>query len=166
MTTKGKVIDMDAMIDQLERPDLDGSRLCFDRQEYEIVVVSNDVMQAVKESDVEQIASLPEWKKDLVETAENILFYEKERYLDIPKVLVFMIKHLMAEFINSLPDNALKKELHAVLEDGSPVEAFEKALFEYPEEKERWADLCDKGMREAIRDWLKEKKIIKAGEGR
>ena len=160
MTMQGG-IDMDAMIDQLERPDLNESRVCFDRQEYEIVVVSNDVMQAVVDSDIEQIASLPEWKKDLVETAENILFYEKERYVDIPESLVCMTKHLMAEFINSLPDGTLKKELNVVLEHGSPIEAFEKVLFDHPEEKERWADLCDTGLREAIMGWFKEKKYIK-----
>jgi len=163
MKTEGSEVDMDAMIDQLERPDLEGSRVCFDRQGHEIVVVSSDVMQAVADSDIEQIASLPEWKKDLVETAENILFYEKERYVDMPESLVCMVKYLMADFTNSLPDGALKKELDVALEYGSPLDIFEKVLFEYPEEKERWAGFCDANIREALAGWLKEKKYIGAG---
>ena len=155
MTMKGKAVDMGAMIDQLTRPDLGESKLCFDSQEYGIEVVSNEVMRAVADSDIEQIASLPEWKKDLVETAENILFYEKDRYVDIPESLVCMTKHLMAEFVNSLPGGDLKKELNVVLEHDGSMEAFEKVLFDYPGDKERWANFCDTNIREALADWLK-----------
>lgn len=163
--SKGIAIDIDAIIDQLERPDLAGSRVCFDRQEYEVVVVSKDVLQGVADSDIEQIASLSEWKKDLVETAENILFYEKERYLDLPDSLISMTKHLMAEFINSLPSGQLKNELNVVVEYDNPIEIYEKVLFEHPEEKERWAEFSDTNLREAIVAWLKTQNFGKPGEG-
>ena len=73
------------------------NRVCFDVGPGEVIVVPADVMQAVEESDVEMITNFQEWKKDLVETAEKILFYERERYIDLPESLLSLLASLMVK---------------------------------------------------------------------
>lgn len=117
-------------------------------------MVPADVMKAVEENDLEMITNFQEWKKDLVETAENILFYEKERYIDLPERLLSMVSSLMVKYINSLRDEVLREKLNAVIEGGGGTEKFEEVLFQSPNDLDQWADFTDESVRYELARWL------------
>lgn len=147
-------LDINEIICQLERDDLEDGRVSFDCETGEVVVISTEVMKAVEEGDVDVIANLPEWKKNLVETAENVLFYQRERYIDVPEKLLHLVNRLMSEFAGFISDGALREKLGAAMEDEQALQNFEKALFEYPAENDRWRDFRDEVMRRELLAWL------------
>lgn len=71
-------VDLDDIAFAMEmNDDFGGSETFFDAETGKIVSIPNELVRAVEDGDKEALESLPEWEKELIETAENVLSDEK-----------------------------------------------------------------------------------------
>jgi hypothetical protein len=147
-------VDLDEIAMEIDRRDDFGSTILFDTETGQIVSIPDELMRAVEEDDEEALENLPEWEKDLIETAKSICSDEAGRYEEIPKKPSYEAYDLMVEFAETVKDIHLKEKLNIALDGKGAFRRFKNVLSDYPEEQERWFAFKDERMRREVIDWL------------
>ncbi|MCX5802449.1 MAG: UPF0158 family protein [Proteobacteria bacterium] len=147
-------VDLDEIAMEIDRRDDFGSTILFDTETGQIVSIPDELMRAVEEDDEEALENLPEWEKDLIETAKSICSDEAGRYEEIPKKPSYEAYDLMVEFAETVKDIHLKEKLNIALDGKGAFRRFKNVLSDYPEEQERWFAFKDERMRQEVIDWL------------
>lgn len=151
---KGLRVDLDEIAFVMEMSDDFGSIRLFDTETGEIVDIPSEVMSAVESDDEKEINSLPEWEKDLIETAESVLSDETGRYVEIPRKPSHESYNLMVEFAGSIEDRLLREKLDIALDGKGAFRRFKNVLSGYPEEEKRWFAFKDERLKEEVIEWL------------
>ena len=125
----------------------------LDTETGEIISMPDSVMRAVEDSD-EAAEALPDWEQDLVETAENILGDEKNRFLPIPRCESREGYELMAAFTETVTSKVLREKLAVALDGKGAFRRFRNVLNQHPDELERWYAFKDESIREEAVQWL------------
>lgn len=147
-------IDIDEIAFIMETSDEFGSVTLFDTKTGEIVSIPNELMSAVESDDEEALQDIPDWERDLIETAESIANDESGRFADIPRKPSFEAYNLMVEFSNSVENKRLKEKLSIALDGKGAFRKFKNVISDYPEEEKRWFAFKGKRMREEVVEWL------------
>lgn len=147
-------VDLDEIAFVMEKQDDMGSSEHFDTEAGEALNIPNEVMDAAESGDEEEIASLPDWEQELIETAKLILADEQGRFQDIPRRSSSDGYELMAEFAESVGNAKLRARLESVLHGKGVFRRFKDALRDDPDEENRWYKFHDEKMRQEVRDWL------------
>lgn len=147
-------VDINEIAFIMETSDEFGSTTLFDTETGEIVSIPHEVMSAVESDDEEALQDLPDWEKDLIETAESIISDESGRYVDIPRKPSYEAYNLMVEFASSIKNRRLKEKLDIALDGKGAFRRFKNVISDYPAEEERWFAFKDKRMREEVIEWL------------
>ncbi|MBE0425366.1 MAG: hypothetical protein IBX72_01805 [Nitrospirae bacterium] len=126
----------------------------FDTETGEIVSIPNELISAVESDDEEALQDLPDWEKDLIETAENIINDERGRYVDIPRKPSYEAYNLMVEFASSVTNKDLREKLEIALYGKGAFRRFKNVISDYPEEEKRWFAFKDKRLRQEVIEWL------------
>jgi hypothetical protein len=147
-------VDIDELVFTMELSDEFDSATLFDMETGEIVSIPNELMSAVESDDEEVLQDLPDWEKDLIEIAENIVRDESERYVDIPRKPSHEAYDLMVEFAHSVTNSNLREKLEIALDGKGAFRRFKNVISGYPDEEKRWFAFKDKRMRERVIEWL------------
>ena len=147
-------VDFDDIAFVMEKQNDMGSSEHFDTETGEVLNIPDEVMDAAESGDVEEIASLPDWEQELIETAKLILADEKGRFQDIPRRSSSDGYELMAEFAESVGNAKLRTRLESALHGKGVFRRFKDALRDDPDEEKRWYKFHDEKMRQEVRDWL------------
>jgi len=147
-------VDLDEIAMEMEMQDDFGSTTLFDTETGQIVSIPDELMRAVEEDDEEALEDLPEWKKELIETARSVCSDESGRYEEIPKNPSYEAYDLMVEFAETVKDIHLKGKLNIALDGKGAFRRFKNILSDYPEEQERWFAFKEERMRHEAIDWL------------
>lgn len=126
----------------------------FDTETGEIVSIPNELMSALESDDEEALQDLPDWEKELIETAESIISNESGRYVDIPRKPSFEAYNLMVEFTNTVKNRPLREKLNIALDGKGAFRRFKNVISDYPEEEKRWFTFKNKKLREEVVEWL------------
>lgn len=126
----------------------------FDTETGEIVSIPNELMSAVESGVEEEFQNLPNWEKDLIETAESIISNESGRYIDIPRKPSYEAYNLMVEFTSSVKDRLLKQKLDIALDGKGAFKRFKNVISDYPDEEKRWFTFKNKKLCEEVVEWL------------
>jgi hypothetical protein len=126
----------------------------FDTETGEIVSIPNEVMSAIESNDEEALQDLPDWERDLIETAESIVNDESGRFVDIPRKPSYEAYDLLVEFSNSVTNKHLREKLEIALDGKGAFRRFKNVISDYPEEEKRWFAFKDKRMRDEVIEWL------------
>lgn len=153
-------VDIDEIIFIMEMSDDFGSIRLFDTETGEIVDIPNDVMSAVESDDKDEIADLPEWEKELVETAKSVFSDKSGRYVDVPRKPSYESYNLMVEFAGSVKDKSLREKLEIALDGKGAFRRFKNVISDYPEEEKRWFAFKDERLKQEVIDWLNSIGII------
>jgi len=122
----------------------------------EIHIVLEEVVRAIKDNNEEELSC---WQKDEVKITKNILNNENQ-FIDIPKIESRDSYRWMQNFIETLDNDVLVKDLNDAINRGRPFRRFKDALVDYDKENEsRFKFYSDKIKIEATL-WLKERNII------
>ena len=142
----------------------------LDLETGEVIAISEDILSEVKsrlyegdydeiEDDIEYIEfdkepDLPYWMEDEVELAMEVLLDEDGRYVRIPERKSSEAYKVMADFIETVNDSILKKELANALKGKGAFRSFKDVLLDYPRERKRWHSYDAKAMKKVIIEWL------------
>ncbi|MDI6890575.1 MAG: UPF0158 family protein [Thermodesulfovibrionales bacterium] len=136
----------------------------------EIIALSEDILSEVRvrlyEGNYDDIGDnieyiqfdeepdLPYWMEDEVELALEVLLGEDGRYIRIPERDSSGAHNIMADFIETVKDPALKEELTNALDGKGAFRRFKNVLIDYPKERKRWHGYNAKAMKKIIIEWL------------
>jgi hypothetical protein len=159
-------VDLDEIASIMEMPDNFGSTRLFDTETGGIIDIPDEVMSAVESDDKDEIDSMPEWEKGLVETAESVLSDEAGRYVDIPRKPSYESYNLMVEFAGSVKDRSLREKLDIALDGKGAFRRFKNVLSGYPEEEMKWFAFKDGRLKQEVIEWLNSLGIIPLEESK
>ena len=147
-------VDINELAFTMEISDEFDNAIFFDTETGEVVSIPNELMSAVESDDDEALQDLPDWGKDLIEIAENIVRDESGRYVDIPRKPSYEAYDLMVEFARSVTNSNLKEKLEIALDGKGAFRRFKNVISDYPDEEMRWFAFKDKRMHEEVIEWL------------
>jgi len=147
-------VDINELAFTMEISDEFDNAIFFDTETGEVVSIPNELMSAVESDDDEALQDLPDWEKDLIEIAENIVRDESGRYVDIPRKPSSEAYDLMVEFARSVTNSNLKEKLEIALDGKGAFRRFKNVISDYPDEEKRWFAFKDKRMHEEVIEWL------------
>jgi hypothetical protein len=147
-------VDLEEIALIMEMSDDFGSIKLFDTGTGEIIDIPDEVMSAVESGDKDEIDDLPEWEKDLIETAESVLSDETGRYVEILRKPSYESYNLMLEFTGSVKDSRLREKLDIALNGKGAFRRFKNVFSGYPEEEKRWYAFKNERLRQEVIDWL------------
>lgn len=159
-------IDLEEIIFIMEMSDDFGSVRLLDTETGEIVDIPNEVMAAVESDDKDEIADLPDWGKELVETAKSVLSDDVGRYVDIPRKPSYESYNLMVEFKESVKNKRLREKLDIALDGKGAFRRFKNVLSDYSEEEKRWFVFKDERLKQEVIAWLNSIEIIPIKESK
>lgn len=141
----------------------------------EVITLSEDILEEVRTrlydgdyddigEDIEYIEfdeepELPYWMEDEVELALEVLLAEDGRYIRIPERDSVEAYRIMTEFVETIKDPTLKKELSNALDGKGAFRRFKDILLDYPKERKRWHGYDTKAMKRAITEWLRSLRV-------
>ena len=146
-------VDLTELVSEMEMGDNLELSGYLDTETGEIISLPDNVMRAVEDSD-EAAEALPEWEQELVETAENILGDEKNRFLLIPKRGSHEGYEIMVAFAESVRRKGLQEKLSLALNGRGAFRRFRSVLNDHPDVLEQWYRFKDDRMREEAVQWL------------
>ena len=142
----------------------------LDLETGEVMTFSEDILGEVKarlyEDDSEEIADhveyiefdeepeIPDWMLDEVELALEILFDTQARYPRIPERSSAVAYRSMVEFVKTVDDPYLRKELSAALGGKGAFRKFKDILLDRNKERKRWHGHNAKKIKAEILAWL------------
>jgi hypothetical protein len=147
-------VDLDEIAFVMEKQDDFESAVLFDTETGEVINIPDEVMSAAESGDEEEIADLPEWEQELMETARAVLSDEEGRFQDIPRRSSSEGYDLMVEFMGSMRNAKLRDRLTSALHGKGVFRRFKDVLRDYPDEENRWHVFHNEKMREDARGWL------------
>ncbi|MBM4273740.1 MAG: hypothetical protein FJ134_04645 [Deltaproteobacteria bacterium] len=105
----------------------------FDRQTGEVLTVLEDEME---EEDAERLEADP------------------DRYLLIEPVPSWVGYEIMSDFVETLPDTKVRRELDRALQQRRPFRRFKDVLLNYPSVQEDWFRFHEQAFNKIILEWL------------
>ena len=105
--------------------------------------------------DDEYVKGLPDWERDLVPLAREIL-QGSDRYASIPTAPSYEEYDRMVDFAGSVADPRLRELLFVALDGKGAFGRFKRVLQDHPRERDRWFRTRDGFSAERVREWLKE----------
>jgi hypothetical protein len=164
-------IDFDEIQKAMEDITRDSFDYFLDLDTGEVIALSEDILCEVRErlsegdfdeigDDIECIEfadepDVPYWMEDEVELALEVLLNEGSGYVPIPERNSLEAYHIMNEFLETVQDPFLKKELTSALNGKGVFRKFKNVLLEYPKERKRWHSYNAKAIKNIIKEWLK-----------
>jgi len=97
--------------------------------------------------------SLPEWQKEMVETAREIL--ETDHYIQLPDQFDINEYEMMERFCLSLTDRKLRETMYRSIKGSGAFKRFKKNIHRF-DLADEWYDYRDNLMRELAREWCEE----------
>lgn len=150
---KNLKVDLKELVSEMEMGDNLELTGYLDTESGGIISMPDSVMHAVEDSD-EAIEDLSDWEQGLVETAENILGDEKNRFLLIPRRESRERYEIVVAFTATVRSKRVREKLERALNGTEAFRRFRNALNDHPDELELWYAFKDDSMREEAVQWL------------
>jgi hypothetical protein len=148
-------LDIENIIYEMENQSYLMERYSYlDTHTGEVVSADSDIFGIVEEDATDEMNELPDWQKDELEIAKNILKDTIDRYIEIPKIESFESYRHMEKFVETLDNSELKEKLYIALDGKGAFRRFKNVLEHYPEERERWFKFKHELMVCEVRRWL------------
>ena len=132
--------------------------LCYlDREKGELFLVSKDQLRAAEKGD--ELEDYPEWQKEQIELAREILADDKEeKYIAIPPGFLSYEFSTMENFCLSLKDQKISKPLCQAIFGGGAFNRFKNCIHRYGV-AEDWYQYRYDAMKTIVIDWCKTNNI-------
>jgi hypothetical protein len=143
----------------------------LDLETGEVLTLSEEIVREMKarlsdddfeeiDDDIEYIEfdeepEIPDWMTDEMEMILEILLDESGRYIRIPERKNRVAYQSMHDFIETIEDPLLKKELSSALDGKGAFRKFKDALVRFPGERKRWHRHNAKALKKESTEWLK-----------
>jgi len=126
----------------------------LDKETGEVIVISEEVFRYAEEDEDNIREDLPDWQKEDVKLAQNILFKNPDRYICIPERPSYEGYNLMVEFVEKVEDELLREKLSIALDGKGAFRRFKNVIADYPDYREKWFKFRDERLNKEVIEWL------------
>ena len=149
------VVDLLEIADAMENHSYADESTCYlDIETGEVAYVTSEVARIVESGNSTAADDLPDWQKDEVELAQQML-NDGERFIPIPRLESSVGFRVMEDFIDQLGDESVAKRLVQSLRWSRPFRGFKDVLSDHPDLLDRWYAFKNEKMRKEVGDFLK-----------
>lgn len=124
----------------------------LDKKTGEVIPISEEAFRYAEEEGPRE--DLPDWEKEEVKLAKEILFEESDRYEHIPERPSYEGYNLMVEFAEMVEDESLKEKLTIALDGKGAFRRFKNVLGDYPDYKGKWFKFKQERLNKEVIEWL------------
>jgi len=147
--------DMEMIANAMEdvaRMDMD---YYLDKETGEVIITSEETFRYAEEEDEDKIREgLPDWQKEDIKLAKDILFKNPDRYICIPERPSYEGYNLMVEFAEKVEDELLREKLSIALDGKGAFRRFKNVIADYPDYREKWFKFRDERLNKKVIEWL------------
>ena len=147
-------VKLDEIIDGLESQS-DESSSFLNKKTGEVVLMTDYVMQAAE--DDEPLEDLPDWERDLVAIAREIIA-ESGQYIQLPTKFDIDDYSIMERFCVSLDNQEISDVLYDLIKGSGAFRRFKNAIYRYEIEDE-WYSYRNNALKEIAIEWCRENNI-------
>ena len=130
----------------------------LDKETGEVVVTSEEIFGYAEEEeddDDDKIREdLPDWQKEEIKLAKDILFNNPDRYICIPEKPSYEGYNLMVEFAEKVEDELLREKLYIALDGKGAFGRFKNVIADYSDYREKWFKFRDERLNKEVIEWL------------
>ncbi len=148
-------VDLEMIANAMEdvaRMDMD---YYLDKETGEVIVTSEETFRYAEEEDEDKIREgLPDWQKEDIKLAQDILFNNPDRYICIPERPSYEGYNLMVEFTEKVEDELLREKLNIALDGKGAFRRFKNVIADYPDYREKWFKFRDERLNKEVIEWL------------
>jgi hypothetical protein len=151
---KGKVpVKLDDLISEIEIQ-IDEIFTYINTLTGEVITLSREEIRAAE--DEAPLENFPDWQRENIEKAINIIEDENEIYLDFTLRNEYDEYELVEEFIGTISEVEVREELFEAIQGKGAFRRFKDAIREYDIEKQ-WYDFKENKLKELVIEWCEEK---------
>ena len=126
----------------------------LDKETGEVIFIPEEVSRYVEEEDENLRKELPDWQKEGVKLAQEILLNKPVRYINIPEGAPCNGYDLMVEFAEKVEDELLREKLSIALDGKGAFRRFKNVMVDYPDYREKWFKFRDERINKKVIEWL------------
>ena len=126
----------------------------LDKETGEVIFIPEEVSRYVEEEDENLRKALPDWQKEGVKLAQEILLNKPVRYINIPEGAPCNGYDLMVEFAEKVEDELLREKLSIALDGKGAFRRFKNVIADYPDYREKWFKFRDERINKKVIEWL------------
>lgn len=150
-----KPVKLDDLVGEIEIQ-INGTFTYINTQTGEVITLSEEEIRAVENE--KPIENFPDWQKENIEKAIEILEDEVGIYLDFTLRNEFHEYEIIEEFIGTLIEEEIREALYEAIQGRGAFRRFKDGIIEHGVEKE-WYEYKDKKIKELVIEWCKEHDI-------
>jgi len=128
----------------------------LDKETGEVIVTSEETFGYAEEEEDEGKTreDLPDWQKEDIKLAKDILFNNPDRYICIPERPSYEGYNLMVEFTEKVEDELLREKLNIALDGKGAFRRFKNVIADYPDYRGKWFKFRDERLNKEVIEWL------------
>lgn len=149
-------VDLEMVANAMEDVDRTDMDYYLDKETGEVIITSEETFgYAEEEEDEDNIREdLPDWQKEDVKLAQDILFKNPDRYICILESPPYKGYNLMVEFAEKVEDELLREKLSIALDGKGAFRRFKNVIADYPDYREKWFKFRDERLNKKVIEWL------------
>jgi len=146
--------DLETIANTMEDTDRMDMDYYLDKETGEVIVLLEEIFRYAEEDQDKVREDLPDWQKEQVKLAQDILFKNPDRYICIPERPSYEGYNLMVEFAEKVEDELLREKLSIALDGKGAFRRFKNVIADYPDYREKWFKFRDEKMNKKVIEWL------------
>ena len=146
---------LDDLVGEIEIQ-IDDTFSYIDTQTGEVITLSIEELSAAE--DERTIEYFPDWQRENIEKAKQILEDEDGIYLDFTLRNEYHEYEIIEEFIGTISKEEIRKELYEAIRGRGAFRRFKDGIRDYDIEKQ-WYEFKDKKLKELVIEWCKTRDI-------
>jgi len=146
--------DLETIANAMEDTDRMDMDYYLDKETGEVIVLLEEIFRYAEEDQDKVREDLPDWQKEQVKLAQDILFKNPDRYICIPERPSYEGYNLMVEFAEKVEDELLRGKLSIALDGKGAFRRFKNVIADYPDYREKWFKFRDEKMNKKVIEWL------------
>jgi hypothetical protein len=150
-----KPVKLDELVGEIEIQ-INGTFSYINTETGEVITLSEEEIRAVE--DEKPIENFPDWQKENIEKAGEILEDEDGIYLDFTLRNDYHEYDIIEEFIGTVMDEEIQDALYEAIQGRGAFRRFKDGIIGHGVEKD-WYAYKDKKIKELVIEWCKEHDI-------
>jgi len=150
-------VDLEMIANAME----DGARVdmdyYLDKETGEVIITSEETFGYAEEAEEDEDnigEDIPDWQKEDIKLAQDILFNNPDRYICIPERPSYEGYDLMVEFAEKVEDELLREKLYIALDGKGAFRRFKNVIADYSDYREKWFKFRDERLNKKVTEWL------------
>jgi len=151
--TKLKV-DLEMIANAMEDTNRTDMDYYLDKETGEVIITSEETFRYAEEDEDKIKEDLPDWQKEDIKLAKDILFKNPDRYICLPERPSYEGYNLMVEFAEKVEDELLREKLYIALDGKGAFRRFKNVIADYSDYREKWFKFRDERLNKKVIEWL------------